>query len=135
MTIDRHGLNIHLGGASILVVERESVARTSLSELFREEGYHVHEAPDSNSAIGQINNDPAVKVIMLDVEMPSWRSVVTHARDILPAAVILGMSAQDSTRIALEAQRLGVHEYLLKPLVFDKVCETIVRVIEGGPLR
>jgi len=48
---------------------------------------------------------------MLDVDMPSWRSVVTHARDTLSAAVILGMSAQDSERVVLEAQQLGVHGF------------------------
>ena len=135
MTIDRHGLKIHIGGASILVSERESVARTSLAELFRDEGCLVHEAADSNSAIFQIDNDPGVKVIMLDVEMPSWRSVVTHARDTLPAAVILGMSAQDSNRVVLEAQRLGVHGFLVKPLLFDNVCKTILRLVTGRPLR
>jgi two-component system response regulator HydG len=135
MTIDRHGLNVHIGGASILVVERESVARTSLSELFRDEGHRVHEAPDSNSAIVQINNDPDVKVIMLDVEMASWRTVVTHARDTLPAAIILGMSAQDSNRVVLEAQRLGVHGFLVKPLLFDDVCKTILRLMTGRPLH
>jgi DNA-binding response OmpR family regulator len=116
-------------------VERESVARTSLSELFRDGGHQVHEAPDSNSAIVEINNDPGVKVVLLDVEMPSWRSVVTHARDTLPTAVILGMSAQDSNHVVLEAQQLGVHGYLVKPLLFDDVCETIRRLMTGRPLR
>lgn len=135
VTIDRHGLKIHIGGASILVLESESVARTSLSELFRDEGHRVHEAPDSTSAIVQINNDPGVKVIMSDVDMPSWRSVVTHARDTLPAAVILGMSAQDSERVVLEAQQLGVHGFLIIPLLFDDVCKTILRLMTGRPLR
>ena len=135
MTRDRDSLKHQIGGASILVAEREPVARTSLSELFRDEGHRVHEAPDSNSAIIQINNDASVKVIMLDVEMPSWRAVITHARDNLPAAVILGMSTQDSNHTVLEAQRLGVHGYLLKPLVFDDVCETILRLMTGRPLR
>lgn len=124
-----------LGGAPILVAEREPVARTSLSELFREAGHRVQEAADSDSAILQINKDPGLKVIMLDIEMPSWRSVVTHARGTLPAGFILGMSAQDSSRMALEAQALGVHGYLLKPLVFDDVCEAIRRLMAGRPLR
>ncbi|HEY7556691.1 MAG TPA: response regulator [Candidatus Binatia bacterium] len=124
-----------LGGVPILIAEREPVARTSLSELFRHSGHRVEEAPDANSAIIQINKNSGLKVIMLDVEMPSWRSVVTHARGNLPGAFILGMSALDSSRAALEAQRLGVHGYLLKPLVFDDVCQTILRLMTGQPLR
>jgi len=135
MTIDRHGLKIHIAGASILVAEREPIARTSLSELFRDEGHRVHEAADSNAAIGQINKDPGVKVILLDIEMPSWRSVVTHARDTLPAAVIIGMSGQDSNRVVREAQRFSVPGYLVKPLLFDDVCKTILRLMASRPLR
>ena len=135
MAIVRDTLKSYIGGASILVAERDPLARTSLSELFRFDGHHVHEAADGNSALIQLQNDPATKVIMLDVEMPSWRSVATHARDTLPAAVVLGMSIQDSNRALREAQQLGVHGYLLKPLVFDDVCETILRIMAGQPLR
>ena len=135
MTTPSSDLKNRLGEGPILVAEREPVARTSLSELFRVSGHCVQEAPDSNSAIIQINKNSGLKVIMLDVEMPSWQSVVSHARGSLPASFILGMSAQDSSRAALEAQELGVHGYLLKPLVFDEVCETILRLMTGRPLR
>jgi CheY-like chemotaxis protein len=131
----RDSLKHRIVGASILVAEREPVARASLSELFRHEGHRVYEAPDSASAIVQIDNDAGVKVIMLDVEMPSWRSVVSHARSTLPAAVILGMSTLDSHHAVLEAQRLGVHRYLLKPLVFDDMYETTLRLMNSRPLR
>ncbi len=135
MAIASNSLKSHLAGAPILVAEREPVARSSLSELFREGGHSVLEAADSDTAIIRTNNEPALKVIMLDLEMPSWRTVVSHARGTLPAVVILGMSAQDSSRTALDAQRLGVHGYLIKPLAFDDVCETILRLITGRPLR
>lgn len=134
MAIGSNSLKSHLAGAPILVVEREPVARSSLSELFREAGHSVLEAADSDSAISKINSESRLKVMMLDVEMPSWRTVVAHARGTLPAAVILGMSTQDSSRTALDAQRLGVHGYLIKPLVFDDVCDAILRLITGRPL-
>jgi CheY-like chemotaxis protein len=119
------------GSVPILVAEREAVARASLSELFRVSGHRVQEAPDSDSAIVQINENADLKVIMLDIEMPAWRSVVTHARHILPRAFVLAMTAQDSSRAMIEAKDLGVHAYLLKPLVFDDVCETIIRLLSG----
>ena len=134
MATGSNSLKSHLAGAPILVAEREPVARSSLSELFREAGHSVLEAADSDSAISKINSESRLKVIMLDVEMPSWRTVVAHAHGALPAAVILGMSTQGSSRTALDAQRLGVHGYLIKPLAFDDVCETILRLITGRPL-
>jgi CheY-like chemotaxis protein len=134
MTMASSTLKSCLGVVPILVAESEPVARSSLSELFRISGHSVQEAPDSNSAITQINENSGLKVIMLDLEMPSWRSVVTHAQGTLPAAIILGMSGQDSSRAVLEARGLGVHAYLLKPLVFDGVCEAILRLMTGQSL-
>jgi CheY-like chemotaxis protein len=123
------------GAVPILVAEREPVARASLSELFRVSGHRVQEAQNSDSAIIQINKNADLRVIMLDIEMPAWRSVVTHARHTLPGAFVLAMSAQDSSRAAIEAKDLGVHAYLLKPLVFDDVSETIFHLLTGKPSR
>jgi DNA-binding NtrC family response regulator len=116
------------GTVSILVAERNPIARTSLAELFRDDGHRVHEAANSNCAIIHLKNNGAIKVIMLDVEIPAWRSVVAYARDKLSAPIILGMGILD----LLDAQQLGLHEYLLKPLAFDDVCETISRLIDGS---
>jgi DNA-binding response OmpR family regulator len=134
-TLIRNGTKSRLGGIPVLVAEKEPIARTSLSELFRDAGHSVLEAADSMAAIGEINNNAGLRVIMLDVEMPSWRSVVTHARRMVPRAFILGMSAQDSSRSVLEAQGLGVHAYFLKPLVFDEVYERISRFVMTSPMR
>lgn len=130
MALDRAIWRSYVGGGSILVAEQEPLARTSLSELFRFEGNQVYEAADSHAAISHINNDAATKVIMLDAEMPSWRSVTTYALSKLPTAIIVAMSTQDWNYAAQEAQRLGVHEYLVKPLSFDHICQTILHVLQ-----
>lgn len=130
-----NSLTSHIAGAPVLVAEREPVARTSLSELFREAGYAVFEAADSDATIINISNEAGLKVILLDLEMPAWRTACSHARVVQPAAVILGMSTQDSSRTALQAQRRGVQGYVIKPLVFDEVCETILRLVAARPLR
>ena len=135
MAREHSSLTSQLAGAAILVAEREPIARTSLSELFRYDGHRVHEAADSAAAIDHIKSDHSTGVIMLDLEMPSWRSVVTHAQGSVPAALILAMSTQDSSQRTVAAQRLGVHGYLIKPLVFNDVCATILRLITGRPLR
>jgi DNA-binding NtrC family response regulator len=117
------------GTLSILIAERNPIARTSLSELFSDDGHHVHEAADSSSGILHLKNNSAINVIMLDVEIPAWQSVVAYARDKLSAPIIiLGMGILD----VLDAQQLGLQEYLLKPLAFDDVRETISRLVDGS---
>ena len=116
---------------SILVAEREPTSRTSLSELLREEGYRVVEAADSDTAVVQLAHDPGIKVILSDLEMPSWSAVIKHARANLPESFILGMVRYGALANAHEAQRLGAHAYLVKPLTFTEVNLSIQRFLTG----
>lgn len=65
----------------------------SLSELLRDEGYRVVEASDSGSAVNQISREQDIKVILADLEMPSWTSIIKHARVNLPQSFILANSS------------------------------------------
>ncbi|MGH7886852.1 MAG: response regulator [Candidatus Binatia bacterium] len=117
--------------ASILVAEVEPISRMSLSELLRDEGYRVVEAADSGAALKQIGQEQDIKIILADLEMPSWASVIKHARVNLPESFILGMVRYGALSNALEAQQLGVHAHLIKPLSFNEVNQWIQRCLTG----
>lgn len=123
------------GGTSILVAEREAVARASLSDLFREEGYQVLEAPRSAPAIDHINNTAGLRVILTDLDMPGWHSIVRHARVVVPNAFILCMVRPLSIHDVTEAQQLGAHGHFVKPLDFDILHRSIQKLLSGKPLR
>ena len=116
---------------TILVAENEAPSRTSLSELLREEGYRVVEADDSSIAVNQLQSDPSIKIILTDLEMPSWTSIIRQARSQLPEPFILGMLRHDALANAVEAQRLGAQAYLIKPLDFVEVNQWIRRYLTG----
>jgi len=103
----------------------------SLSELLRDEGYRVVEAADSGAAVSQISREQDIKVILADLEMPSWTSIIKHARVNLPQSFILGMVRYGALSNALEAQQLGTHAYLIKPLSFVEVNQWIQRCLTG----
>ena len=121
---------------AILVAEREATSRTSLSELLREEGYQVVEAADSGTAVDQLRSDPSINIILTDLEMPSWTSIIQLAHSKLPESFILGMLRYGALANAVEAQRLGAHAYLLKPLNFAEVNDWIQRYLKGrSPIK
>jgi DNA-binding NtrC family response regulator len=103
----------------------------SLSELLRDEGYRVVEAADSGAAVHQLGREQDIKVILADLEMPSWTLIVKHARVNLPESFILGMVRYGALANALEAQQLGAHAYLIKPLSFNEVNQWIQRCLTG----
>jgi CheY-like chemotaxis protein len=116
---------------SILVAERDPISRMSLSELLRDEGYRVVEAADSGAAVHQLSTEQDIRIILADLEMPSWTLIVKHARVNLPESFILGMVRYGALANALEAQQLGAHTYLIKPLSFNEVNQWIQRCLTG----
>ena len=119
------------GETSILVAEREPVARESLSDLFRVEGYRVLEAPDSFAAISHITNYGGLHVILTDMEMPGWHSIIKHARAVVPNAFVLCMFMRLSIHAVADAQRLGAHGYFRKPLDFVDLHQSIENLLVG----
>jgi DNA-binding NtrC family response regulator len=126
--IDR---TIQTATPAILVAEREPVSRTSLSELLREEGYRVIEAAESCAALAELRRDPSIGIILADLEMPSWMNLVQQAHCRRPESYILGMLRYGALANALEAQHLGAHGYLIKPLQFTEVNQRIQRFLTG----
>lgn len=120
-----------INATAILVAELELNSRTSLSELLRDEGYRVFEASDSGLAVNQLSQKHDIKVILADLEMPSWTTIIKHARANLPESFILGMVRYGALSNALEAQQLGAHAYLIKPLSFNEVNQWIKRCLTG----
>jgi DNA-binding NtrC family response regulator len=117
---------------TILVAETETTARVSLSELLRDEGYSVVEAADSSSAVIQIRRDQTIKVILADLEMPFWMTIIQQARVNLPNSFILGMVRYGALSNAYQAQHLGAYTHLVKPLSFADVHHWIQRYLTGN---
>jgi DNA-binding NtrC family response regulator len=116
----------------ILVVETETTARVSLSELLRDEGYLVVEAADSGSALTQISRDQTIKVVLADLEMPSWTTIIQQARANLPNSFILGMVRYGALPNAYQAQRFGANTHLVKPISFADVNHWIRHYLTGS---
>ena len=116
---------------TILVAESETTARVSLSELLRDEGHSVVEAADNVSAVSELSRDPSIQVILVDLEMPSWTSIIQQARLNLPNSFILGMVRYGALANALQAKQLGANTHLVKPLSFAEVNQWIQRYLTG----
>jgi len=130
--MDDGGAPIKAAAPAILVAESEATSRASLSELLREEGYRVVEAAESSTAVKRLQSDPSIRIILTDLEMPSWTSIIRHARSQLPEPFILGMLRYDAVTNAIQAQSLGAQAYLIKPLDFAEVKQWIQRYLTGA---
>jgi DNA-binding NtrC family response regulator len=116
---------------TIIVADDESLARQSVAELLREEGYHVYEAADGQAAL-QLLEEVDVDLILSDLRMPGvdGLALLQKVRELYPQTMVVLMTAYASVETVVEALRLGAQDYLLKPLLFDDLLHKVRRLLE-----
>jgi DNA-binding response OmpR family regulator len=102
--------------SNILVVDDEPVARQSLTDILKLEGYAVVSAPNGHAAVEYIRTHP-IDLMVVDLRMPGMDGleVVQVVNQISPETEIILLTAFGSTESAIQALRLRIHDYLLKP--------------------
>ncbi|MBT3712976.1 MAG: response regulator transcription factor [Anaerolineae bacterium] len=101
---------------TILIVDDEPIALKSLSDILRLEGYSVESAQNGQEAITYIRNR-YVGLMIVDLRMPGigGLEVVRIANEVSPDTEVILLTAYGTTESAVEALRLRIHDYLLKP--------------------
>jgi two-component system response regulator HydG len=121
---------------SILVVDDDTAHRTMLRTLVGGWGYEIHEADDGEGAI-RMAGERAYDLVLMDVRMlkVSGLEALAAIKSINPAIPVVIMTAFSSVETAVAALKQGAHDYLTKPLDFDKLRVTIERAMEHTRLR
>jgi len=101
---------------TILIVDDEAVALKSLGDILRLEGYTVATAENGRKAVSYARNH-YVDLMIVDLQMPGigGLEVVQIINEISPDTEVILLTAYGSTESAVEALRLRIHDYLLKP--------------------
>ena len=102
--------------SNILVVDDEPVARQSLTDILRLEGYNVTSVPNGQAAVEYVRTHP-IDLMIVDLRMPGMDGleVVQVVNQISPDTEVILLTAFGSTETAIQALRLRIHDYLLKP--------------------
>ncbi|MGE0683704.1 MAG: sigma-54-dependent transcriptional regulator [Candidatus Binatia bacterium] len=116
---------------TILVADDEVLARQSIAEVLREEGYRVYEAANGQAAL-DVLEEVEIDVVLSDLKMPGvdGLEVLRTVRDRYPQTMVLLMTAYASVETVVEALRLGAQDYLLKPILIDDVLHRVRRLLE-----
>jgi DNA-binding response OmpR family regulator len=121
---------------NILVVDDEPIARQSLTDILRLEGYHVTAVPSGESAVDHIRMY-SVDLVVLDLRMPGMGGleVVKVISQVSPDTEIILLTAHGSMESAVEALRHRIHDYLLKPASPSQIIESVRRGLERRAAR
>ena len=106
----------------VLVVDDERAQRDALRQYLERSGFDVHDAATGEEAIEKLRTE-SYALLITDLRLPGidGLGVVRRAHEIDEEIVVLLITAFASVESAVEALRLGAHDYLLKPLILEDV--------------
>jgi DNA-binding response OmpR family regulator len=112
--------------SNILVVDDEAVARQSLTDILKLEGYSVMSLPNGQAAVEHVRIHP-VDLLIVDLRMPgmSGLEVVQVVNQVSPETEVILLTAYGSTDTAIQALRLRIHDYLLKPASPAQILQSV----------
>ncbi|HZD10022.1 MAG TPA: GAF domain-containing protein [Candidatus Binatia bacterium] len=126
-----------MSGERILVVDDSREIVKHLTEyLLPNLGYEALAAYDGREGL-EMAREHAPDLMMLDLNLPEMTGLdvlQVLAADGIEIPVVL-MTGYGSEKDAIEAFRLGIKDYLVKPFTIDEVGETIARALQETRLR
>jgi two-component system nitrogen regulation response regulator NtrX len=125
---------LKMSQAQILVVDDEPDICELVREILEDEGYSVTTAEDGEAArIAYAGSRP--DLVLLDIWMPDIDGISLlreWSADGSPSCPVVVMSGHGTLETAVEATRLGAHDFVQKPLSLAKLLATVRQALEAG---
>jgi two-component system response regulator PilR (NtrC family) len=130
--------------ARILLVEDEPNMARTLAKILERKGYTVASVANGQEALAQLAAE-RFHVVVTDLNMPVMDGMQLlrrlqpepappgERRMVSPPTVVL--TGHGSTQAAVEAMKLGAHDYLVKPCNPDELLMTIENLLHVGDLE
>ena len=102
--------------SSVLIIDDEENLTVTLTRGLKKEGFFVRAFTDPEMAIQAVKNE-SPHVIITDIVMPNMDGLelIERVRRVVPEINFVIMTAHASLDTAIQALRLGVIDYLVKP--------------------
>ena len=128
-----------MGMGRILVVDDEADIRKSVRLTLTKVGYDVVEAEDGGTAIQAIrsgDNPLMVDAVICDLVMPKVNGMeaIAFFRQQFPGVPVLVLTGHPNLDNASELFKQGVVDYLVKPIVPDKLIAVVGKAVKGREL-
>jgi DNA-binding NtrC family response regulator len=120
--------------ANILVVDDEPDIRDLVREILEDEGYQVTVAENGATARAAFAQDTP-DLVLLDIWMPDVDGITLLGEwsggGGLACPVVV-MSGHGSVETAIEATRLGAHDFVQKPISLARLLSIVSQALEAG---
>lgn len=116
----------------ILIVDDQDIVRDTIVDILNREGYDTNSANSGDKAL-EILRKEKFDVLLTDIKMPGMNGLdlVEKAHTQFPEMLSILLTAYPSVDSIDQAIiKLGAFDYLLKPVLRDKLCEVVTSAME-----
>lgn len=103
---------------TVVVAEHYPSARASLADLLSYDGYRVFQADNVEAALSCIDSVENLSVLLADLDMSDWQSIVRHAVTTTDAFVI-AMEGKHPISVMYDLKEHGIRLCLRKPIIYN----------------
>jgi two-component system response regulator HydG len=115
-----------------LIADDEPLFLRTTAELLRKAGYECSCAADGHAAMQALAREP-VDLVISDLNMPGnlKLELLREGRRQWPQIPLIIVTGAPSLPTAIESVRLGIADYLLKPVKFDDLLSSVRRALSN----
>lgn len=120
-----------LGSARIIVIEDQEDLAALYESSLSKEGYKVSKAYTGEEGVA-LFQDEGADAVLLDMTLPEMNGLqalqeIRALNANVPVVVVTGETSEDIRR---SCEHLGVHDYLPKPVDYDRISAAIRHALE-----
>lgn len=119
-----------LGKKRVLIIEDQEDLAALYESALRDSGYEVFKTYTGEEGVAEFQ-DKGADVILLDMTLPEMHGTQTlqRIRDIDPSVPVVVATGETSPETRARSERLGVHQYLSKPVDYGELTRVIGRAL------
>src|SRR5260370_7572863 len=120
----------------ILVVDDDPLVCSFLTEALESQAFEVISAGSAGAALQQVRSD-APEVVILDLRLPGLDGMeaLRKLKEIAPQLPVVILTGYGDVPSAVEAMRLGAHDFLTKPVEPEKILIVAPHAPHHPPFR
>jgi DNA-binding NtrC family response regulator len=109
----------------VIVAEKNPILRASLAAFLSHDGYRVFQAQDLTTTISCIDRIDDLAVLLADLDMPGWTSILRHTLNTAPDAFVIAMAGAEPIAEISDLKRSLVNVCLQKPVIYNDVRQAL----------
>lgn len=119
--------------AQILVVDDSSTVRNEVGDFLKSNGLNVAFAVDGGDGLAKLKADPAIKLVVCDVNMPNMDGLTMAEKvrtELKNTAVnIIMLTTENSPMMKERGKAAGIKGWIVKPFKGDAVIAAFKKLV------